>query len=65
MCSTETPGARSKSLKPCGVISKTASSVTTFLTQATPVNGKVHFLRILLSPVYMHHGNNNIFGRSY
>jgi hypothetical protein len=30
ICSTETPGARSNNLKPFGVISKTANSVTTF-----------------------------------
>ena len=44
--STETPGALSNNLKPFGVISKTANSVTTFFTQPTPVNGSVHFLRI-------------------
>ena len=49
MCATETPGARSNSLNPFGVISITANSVTTFFTQPTPVKGKVHFLRILLS----------------
>ena len=47
--STETPGALSKSLKPFGVISKTANSVTTFFTQPTPVKGSVQFFKILLS----------------
>jgi hypothetical protein len=50
ICSTETPGARSKSLNPLGVTSKTANSVTIFLTQPTPVSGSVHFLNIFDSP---------------
>ena len=47
------PGARSKSLKPFSVTSRTASSVTTFLTHPTPVNGKVHFFKILDSPALL------------
>ena len=53
ICSTVTPGARSNNLKPCGVTSKTANSVTTFLTQPTPVNGNVHLLRIFDSPTLL------------
>ncbi len=45
MSSTETPGALSINLKPFGVTSKTANSVTTFFTQPTPVKGKRAFFK--------------------
>jgi hypothetical protein len=45
-----TPGARSLRQNPSGVISSTARSVTTFFTQARPVNGRLHSGNNLLSP---------------
>jgi hypothetical protein len=37
---------------PSGKTSRTAMSVTTFLTHLTPVIGRVHVFRILLSPAF-------------
>ena len=51
--STLTPGARSIKWNLPSLISKTANSVTTFFTQPTPVNGKVHALRIFYSPALL------------
>ena len=50
MSATETPGARSRSLKPSGVTSITARLVTIFFTQPTPVSGREQRLRSLESP---------------
>ncbi len=49
--STLTPGARSRRMNPrSGSMSSTARSVTTFLTQPTPVRGSVHSVSSLDSP---------------
>ena len=50
MSATDTPGARSRSLKPSGVTSNTARLVTIFFTQPTPVRGREQRLRSLESP---------------
>ena len=52
--STETPGARSNSLKPLSVTSITARLVTIFFTQPTPVNGKEHLLSNFEAPALLH-----------